>query len=282
MTFSEKDSATDSASTTPSAWIEGIGLLGPGFDTWPRAEQILRAVEPYQSARTVLPAPTLLPPAERRRAVAMVKATLAAGLEACAMAQRDPATLATVFTSSSGDGQNMHAICETLASEQREISPTRFHNSVHNAAAGYWSIATGATPASTALCAYDGSFAAGLLEALAWLATERSPILLLAYDVDYPEPLRSLRPVADAFCVALVLAPERSEHTLARIDVQIAARSSSQHATAVNVPALEALCHGIPAARSLPLLEAFALRRNGAVTLDYLDDCAMTVNVQHG
>jgi hypothetical protein len=262
----------------PSAWIEGIGLLGPGLNTWPQAAQVLRGAEPYQAARTILPAPTLLPPAERRRAVAMVKATLAAGLEACALAQRDPATLATVFTSSSGDGQNMHAICETLASDQREISPTRFHNSVHNAAAGYWSIATGATAPSTALCAYDGSFAAGLLEALAWLATERSPILLLAYDVDYPEPLRALRPVADAFCVALVLTPQRGEHALARIEARL---DTLQAATPTSLSALEALRHSIPAARSLPLLEALAMRRNGRVALDYLDDCALVVDVQH-
>jgi hypothetical protein len=280
MHLETKNSETSSAATSPVAWIEGIGLLGPGLANWPQAQQVLNGAEAYQPARTVLPAPTLLPAAERRRAVAMVKATLAAGLEACAMAQRDPATLATVFTSSSGDGQNMHAICETLASEQREISPTRFHNSVHNAAAGYWSIATGATPASTALCAYDGSFAAGLLEALAWLATERSPILLLAYDVDYPEPLRSLRPVTDALCVALLLTPERGEHARARIDLQLATPGSNQP-TRVGLPALEALRHSIPAARALPLLEALALRRNGAVTLDYLDDCAMTVNVQH-
>lgn len=233
--------------------------------------------ELYVPARTLLPTPTLLPAAERRRAVAMVKITLAAGLEASAMAQLDPATLATVFTSSSGDGQNMHTICETLASEQREISPTRFHNSVHNAAAGYWSIATGATAPSTALCAYDGSFAAGLLEALAWLATERSPILLLAYDVDYPEPLRSVRPVDDAFCIALVLAPQRSERSLARIEAQLATAAAKP----VTLQPLEELRHSIPAARCLPLLEALALRCDGRVTLDYLDDCAMTIDVRH-
>ena len=274
-------SSTNNPTTTAVAWIEGIGLLGPGFDSWPQAAQVLRGAEPYQPARTVLPAPALLPPAERRRAVAMVKATLAAGLEACTQAQRDPAGLATVFTSSSGDGQNMHAICETLASDQREISPTRFHNSVHNAAAGYWGIATGATAASTALCAYDGSFAAGLLEALVWLATERSPILLLAYDVDYPEPLRSLRPVADSFCAALVLTPERTDRSQARIGVQLETHSAANPATAVSLPALEALRHSIPAARCLPLLESVATGRGGRVTLDYLDDCAMAVEIRH-
>ncbi len=169
-----------------------------------------------------MPPAALLPAAERRRAVPTVKLTLAAGAEAVAQSARSAANLVTVFSSSSGDGQNIHAICETLASSEREISPTRFHNSVHNAPAGYWGIATGATAASTALCAYDGSFAAGLLEALTWVACEQTPLLLLAYDVDYPEPLRALRPIPDAFCVAVVLAPTRSAQSLARIDARIA------------------------------------------------------------
>lgn len=269
------DNDRNHSTGAPAAWIEGIGLLGPGFDTWQQAAPMLLGTEPYRSARTILPPAMLLPGAERRRAVAMVKLTLAAGMEAVAQSGLDAATLPSIFTSSSGDGQNIHAICATLASSDREISPTRFHNSVHNAAAGYWSIATGATAPSTALCAYDGSFAAGLVEALAWLATERTPVLLLAYDVDYPEPLHSLRPIVDAFCVALVLAPERSAHSLARIDARIAQAT----ATRANVPELEALRDVIPAARCLPLLEAIAARRAGAVVLDYLDDCALTVNV---
>ena len=75
---------------------------------------------------------------------AVVKLALAVGLEACAHAGAIPARLPAVFTSSGGDGRNCHEICAALASAERLISPTRFHNSVHNAAAGYWGIATGA------------------------------------------------------------------------------------------------------------------------------------------
>ena len=35
------------------------------------------------------------------------------------------------------DCDNVHAICESLATPERQVSPTRFHNSVHNAAAGW-------------------------------------------------------------------------------------------------------------------------------------------------
>ena len=43
------------------------------------------------------------------------------------------------------------------------ISPTQFHNSVHNAAAGYWHIAAGSAAPSLSVGGHDGAFAAGLL-----------------------------------------------------------------------------------------------------------------------
>lgn len=260
---------------TLTAAIDGIGVLGPGFSSWEQLQQILRGEQEYRYEPAVIPAATLLPPAERRRAVPIVKLTLAAGLEAVANAQCDAASLATVFSSSSGDAQNMHAICEALASSERAISPTRFHNSVHNATAGYWSIATGATAASTALCAYDGSFAAGLLEALAHIRVEQTPILLFVYDIDYPQPLRHIRPIADAFCVAMVLAPQHSEKTVAHISVDL------DHApTAVmQLDVLESLRTTVPAARSLPLLEKLACAQRASVVLDYLDDLQLRVDI---
>jgi hypothetical protein len=112
---------------------------------------VLAGATEYRAAPTVLAPPVLLPPAERRRASRLVKAALGVGLEAINHAGADAAALATVFTSSSGDGHNCHALCETLASDDRQVSPTRFHNSVHNAAAGYWGIATGAMAPSQVL-----------------------------------------------------------------------------------------------------------------------------------
>ena len=144
---------------------------------------------PYCPAPTVLQTPTLLPSAERRRTGRVVKLALGVALEATGRAGANPSMLASVFASSGGDGQNCHELCEALAASSREISPTRFSNSVHNAAAGYWSIATGATLESNVLCAYDASFCAGLLEALTQVAVDRIPLLLVAYDTEYPEPL---------------------------------------------------------------------------------------------
>jgi hypothetical protein len=257
------------------AWVDGIGFLAPGIAGWPAAVDVLAGNAGYQPAPTVLTPPAVLPPAERRRASRLVKAALGVGLEAVAHAGADASTLATVFSSSSGDGHNCHALCETLASSDRAVSPTRFHNSVHNAAAGYWGIATGAMAPSQVLCGYDASFAAGLLEAMAQVATASTPILLVAYDAEYPEPIHARRPVPDAGGVALLLSPGRSERSLASLKVSLGDTPNAR----MNEAALERLRTDIPAMRALPMLELLAGRRAGSVSLEYLPPLQLQVEV---
>lgn len=261
-----------------AAHIEGVGLLGPGFDGWEAAAAVLAGRAPYQPAATVLPAPALLPAAERRRSGPMVRLAIAVGAAAAAAAGSDLATLPTVFSASSGDGANCHEICQTLASSDRQISPTRFHNSVHNAASGYWSIAAGAMEKASVLCAHDASFGAGLLEAMAQVAADRTPVLLIVADTSYPEPLFAARPIPDAFGVALLLSPQAGERTLARIALELA----SEPATTMDDAALEALRAAIPAARSLPLLAALARRETARVALDYLDGTKIALTIDAG
>ena len=261
--------------TRVSAFIESVGLLGPGLSDWPHAARVLADPTAYVSERTALPPPAGLPSAERRRTGPVVRIALAAGHEAVAASGRDAATLATVFTSSGGDGHNCHTICETLAGDDRQLSPTRFHNSVHNAPAGYWSIATRAMAPSSVLCAHDGSFGAGLLDSLCQVAADGTPTLLIAFDTDYPSPMREVRPIPDAFGVALVLTPEAGPLALARIDVQF----TDAPATVLASRELERLRREIPAARSLPLLDALAAQRAASVVLDYLPDTRLHVNI---
>src|ERR1700688_4875702 len=116
------------AMTPLTAYVEGIGVLGPGMADWPSAAAVLSATAPYVAAATVLPAPLSLPPAEKRRTGPVVKLALAIGFEATTRAAIDRSKLTTVFSSSGGDGFNCHEICQVLASADRQISPTRFHN----------------------------------------------------------------------------------------------------------------------------------------------------------
>lgn len=261
--------------TTLSAWISGIGLLAPGLADWPAARAVLRGEAAFVPAPTILPAPAILPPAERRRASRVVKLTLAIGLEAAAQAQADVANLATVFSASGADGHTCHALCEQLASEDRQISPTRFTNSVHNAAAGYWGIATHAMAPCQVICAYDATFGAGLIDALGQVALDRQPTLLISYDSEYPEPLHATRPIPDVAGISLLLTPERSEHSLAHISLA----TTTAAAVTLADPALEIQRLAIPALRALPLLQMLARGEGGAVVLDYLAPTQLQVTV---
>ena len=258
--------------------IEGVGVVGPGLAGWESAQRVLCGREVYAAAPTVVPSAGQLPGAEGRRTGLPVKLALAVAHEAFAHAARDKSTTPTVFTSSSGDGDNVHQILEILASDSREVSPTRFHNSVHNAAAGYWSIAARSREASTSLCGYDASFAAGLLDAAGQVAVEGRAVALIAYDQPYPEPLYAKRPVTGNFALALVLTPGAGEHTLASIEVEIT-RDRATPATTLAHAELEALRNGVPAARALPLLSALARGSHERVVLEYVAGASLTVNI---
>ena len=264
-------------SNTPlSAWIAGVGFVAPGLPDWPTARAVLRREQAIGNEAAVLLAPAILPPAERRRASRVVKLALTIGLEAAAHADADVATLATVFAASGADGHNCHALCEQLAGDDRQISPTRFHNSVHNAAAGYWGIATQSRAPCQVLCAYDASFGAGLLDALGQVVVDRQPTLLIAYDSEYPEPLHSKRPLPDVAGIALLLTPAASARSLAQIAVSL----EDNAATTMADDVLETLRTTVPALRGLPLLDLLARGESASVSIDYLAPLQLRIDLQ--
>jgi hypothetical protein len=259
-------------------YVEAVALRGPGLDGWDDARAVLAGTEPYEACPTIVPPSPLLPANERRRAVQTVKLALALATEVFTAAGRDPEDTATIFTSSGGDGETLHAILEALASADPDISPTRFHNSVHNAPAGYWSIASGSHAPSTSLCCHDASFAAGLLEAAVQVTVDKQAVALIAYDLCYPEPLNSVRPISAPFGTAFLFTPAPTATVFARLDVSLGAGSAI--AAPMEPASLEALCRGAPAARSLPLLATLARRSSEVLTLDYVPGLALTVAVR--
>lgn len=187
-----------------TATIEGIGFWCRGLPSWEAARMhVLGAALP--ATAPARPAPQLLAPNERRRAPETVAVALDVALAACAQAGREPCDLPSVFASTHGDLAITDYMCATLAEAPRTISPTRFHNSVHNAAAGYWTIGAGCMQAATAISAYDATFAEGLVEALAQLAAGSEAVLLVAYDSEAPGPLAPLSRSSGLLGGALVL-----------------------------------------------------------------------------
>ncbi len=138
----------------------------------------------WNPAVATRPPAAILPPNERRRAPDSVAVALEVAQAACLDAGRSPALLPTVFASTYGDLAITDYMCATLAAAPHTLSPTRFHNSVHNAAAGYWSIATGCRAPYCALGAGVYTFAAGLFAAAVQVCADQTDVLLVVYDID--------------------------------------------------------------------------------------------------
>ena len=258
-----------------AAFVEGIGLIAPGLPSWRAALPILTGAAPYATAPLAPRHSQLLPANERRRAPLGVRLALQVAEDAITAAGIAPAVLASVFASSDADIEIIHRISSALAEPARSVSPTDFHNSVHNAASGYWSIGAGARGASTAVSAYDFNLAAGLREALALVNIDDTDVLLVLYDVPPPPPLFDKRPVAHPAAVALVLARARTERSLARLSLCEASTELT-----LDDSGLETLRLANPAARALPLLQLLATRRPGVVGVRAYDDRCIGIQIQ--
>ena len=232
--------------------VEGVGLWSPQLADFTALRELLAGGAP--AAPAARPAAATLPPNERRRAPESVLLAVEAAGQAVAMSGRDAASLACVFASSHGDQPITDYMCATLAQAPAELSPTRFHNSVHNAAVGYWTIATGCHAPSTAIAAQRASFGAGLLEASSLVVAEQRPVLLVCSDTAGRGPLGELTACTQPFGCALVLAPAAGAATLARLDLQLA---PAQAETVLSEP-LAGWRRGNPSAAALPLLAGLA------------------------
>ena len=208
---------------------------------------------------------SLLSARERRRAPAAVKLSFAAAEEACAMAGFQPAEPIAIFSSGMGDLDITDYMCRTLTDQPMLLSPTRFHNSVHNAASGYWSIGAGATGDVTAISGWRDSATAGLIDAVSRLTDDADqPVLLVVYDDTAHEAMRDLWTSEHSFCGALVLGRPGSARALARLQARTC-RGPDHHP---DLPAeLAQRVDDNPAARLLPLLGLIAGQLDGEVAL---------------
>ncbi|MFN0317957.1 MAG: beta-ketoacyl synthase chain length factor [Burkholderiales bacterium] len=240
------------------AYVDGVALWSPRLPGWEAAAPVLRGEHALPEASVPRPAPTLLPPNERRRAPDTVAVALEVAARACEHAGVDRTRVASVFTSTHGDLAITHYMCETLASTPELISPTKFHNSVHNAAAGYWSIATGCMAPYTALSAWARSFAAGLIEAFTQLASDGEPVLCVAYDIEAVGPLARVAHSKGVVACALVLVPAQSERSIARI--QWSTRGDPAPLDSAPISAAAHELSGNAMSASFALLEALAGR----------------------
>lgn len=240
------------------ATLEGVGFWGNGLPDWDSACAWVRSGERPENP-PARPSPQLLAANERRRAPGTVAVALEAALAACTAADRAPAGLPAVFTSTYGELSITDYMCATLAEDPRAISPTKFHNSVHNAAAGYWTIGAGAHVPATAISAGPHSFAQGLLEAMVQLHAGEDAVLLVAYDGTTVGPLTQVSPSEGLLGAALVLSRNgRAGQPTLTVNLH---NGRNDPATRLdgNGP-LSQLLAGNAMQPALPMLEAIALQ----------------------
>lgn len=249
--------------------VAGVGMVAPGIDSWSSGRKLLSSGNAYDiTAEFLALKPSSLSANERRRTTETIKLALQCAQDAMddqtEVKASDP-DLTSVFASSSGDLNIVDKILTALTLPGKPVSPTHFHNSVHNAPAGYWSIATASRAASSSIAAGPQTFSAGLLEAMTQVIIDRHPVLLIAYDLMSPSVLRSHSQVKASFGAAILLVPEPTRYSLST-EIRDAAVSVST----MQEPGFEQLRQANPAAICLPLLQNIAQKQSAMINLPYL------------
>jgi hypothetical protein len=194
----------------------------------------------------------------------MIRLTLEVLAQLAKQSRLDLSQVASVFATSWGDLQVIENMMSALVAPGIPVSPVQFHNMVHNAPAGYWSIGVRAQRSSTSLTADEGTFAAGLIDALAWVKSRKESVLLVCYDCPGPEIYDRYQPIEAPFAMAMTLTAVATGESCCGLRLRI---DEERPETTLSVPELERLRRGNPAARALTLLETIATRAERQVVL---------------
>jgi len=248
--------------------IAGIGIWSPFFSDWQAFRTGMKNGEWQEDAPLK---PGLIPAKELRRSPQSVKMAVEVLGQACTMSALDAAGMAVVFASSMGDIQITDYLCRVLADNPGLVSPTRFHNSVHNATTGYWSIAGQTHAPTNAVSAYDYTAPMALFEAAVQAAEEDAPVLLACQEMAAPRALHFACPSDHPFAMALLLTrPGFHENPLAAMQISV-----RRHAVEWPKPPAElgGRFENNFGARLLPLVAAMATADRGtmqtAVTFEF-------------
>jgi hypothetical protein len=239
--------------------ITGIGLWGQGITSWSEFTAGLNGAFDLSAEPPATPSPANIPARERRRAPLTVKLAAEVINQAATMANTNQAELCSVFSSAVGDSNMTDYICRTLSGPDKTMSPTKFHNSVHNTTSGYWSISAENRLPSTFISAYDHSFPMALLEAASVSLTEHRPTVIVIYDVAFGAPISNVYPITETFAAAIIVDSVNSP--MRTLDMEVHTGSASKP-TAQN-DYLQQRTKNNPSADTLILCEALAASTTG-------------------
>ena len=241
---------------------------------------------PTEPPVTLSPKPDIIPARERRRSPLCVRMAVEGAAQACEQAKLLPAELACVFASSMGDLEITDYMCRTLATDAKLLSPTKFHNSVHNAAAGYWSISTGCQQPMSSVSGFDFTAPVALLEAGVFSSAEQRPVLVVLCDISTPPTFDDFFPISDAFAAAMVLAPSSVAphgNTVNTMVLTINRTSGSAQWPALKLPEQYKFLHTLyttnPSARILIVLDHLRRDDNSPIQMPMGNDSVLSVSL---
>lgn len=160
------------------AFVEGFGGLA-GWSEGTRDDDFLK------------PKALLVPSRQRRRASLLSRAMADAYGDSVDRAgpNLEISQVASVFGSALGEAATMIELLDKMWDEAAMLSPMKFATSVHNAASGTISIATGNRGFTTSIGADYDTPAMALFEAMGWVLAHDEPVVVCCGDEAPPPDL---------------------------------------------------------------------------------------------
>jgi hypothetical protein len=261
-----------------TVYLNGVGIAAPGLRGWDEARKVLRGINPYNPENIPDIKSEAIPPRERRRASGTANLAVHIAEQAVQNAEVNPADLVTIFASFLGDLKIADKLCTSLALPGRPVSPFQFHNSVHNAPAAYWSIATKSKKPSTSIACASKTFHAALLDAITFVTAEYHDVLLAVYDIAPPDTLAKYHPIKKDFGVALILQRKKTKSSLAELKIKYNSKALNESNTNI-IKSLTPLIQANASAQSLILLSAVAMMKLQTIHLNYLSNSSIEIEV---
>lgn len=256
--------------------ILGVGAWGPRCRNWQDLQDLMAGKE-LDDDGAKGPKPEVIPANERRRAPLPVRLAVEASSQACDMAGLDASDLASVFVSGLGDTQLTDYMCKVLAGENKALSPTKFHNSVHNAAAGYWTISTNCMQAANSVAGFNESVSLTLMEALVQAHAEQRPLLLTFYDAPSSPILLELLENQHPFAVSIIIAPTTQGAPLG-LTAKVTQQQTQWPDLTLSGELNECYQHN-PCAKILPLLQ-FLTGDRSQLSMPLSAETALTITLE--
>jgi hypothetical protein len=276
------------------AWVTGIGLWTPGFDSperWASGQP-----DPGETE----PACAVVPARQRRGTSLVTRIGLDVMGQAATRGGADLSTACLVYGSAFGEFRTAIDQLRMMEEPEGRLSPARFKNSVHNTATGILSIAFENREPGTAISGGRSTFAMCVLEALLLLDHRGGTVVVGVADDSLEVPLcrgPAFAPLGVALCLVGEMTlggnpfprkgvspgpPSPKALTdFPNFTGQLAwlerGGPNDHHSVA------EELRHN-PASAGLPLVEALLARRAGRVSLvpDDPDPCSVEVRFPDG